>query len=211
MKLNRMRGARIIFIYLITSAMGCSSAPDPMNNVAASDRYEWFEGRTWLGNWNVMPDQTVDVPAFYVHYAEHPSLWKAVFKYLEDTDLEHLQTGSYRIAGDSVRVIVQQYDTRDVEELNYEAHRKYIDLQYVISGKELISVAGLDQYSTIVKPYDEMEDIGFYDVNEGVLRQADDQLFFIFFPDDAHMPCIKDGERLPVKKIVFKIPAVVEL
>jgi YhcH/YjgK/YiaL family protein len=180
-----------------------------MKVAADDDMYRWFEGRSWLGNCQVLPDQSIDVAALHYHYTQYPSLWDAVFRYLEVTDLEHLQAGSYRIAGDSVRVIVQQYDTRDVDELNYEAHRKYIDLQYVISGKELIGVAGVDQNTPIVEPYDAMEDIGFYKIKEGVLRSADDQVFFIFFPDDAHMPCIKDEERLPVKKIVFKIPAIV--
>jgi YhcH/YjgK/YiaL family protein len=204
-----MKDARIIFIFFITSAMGCSNAPDAVKVVADDEKYEWFNKRPWLGNSKVLPDQSIDVAAFHDHYTENPSLWDSVFRFMEETDLEHLQTGSFRIAGDSVRVIVQQYDTRDAGELNYEAHQKYIDLQYVISGKELIGVAGLDQYSSIVEPYDEVEDIGFYEIKDGILRSADDRVFFIFFPDDAHMPCIRDEERLSVKKIVFKIPVIV--
>jgi len=201
-----MKRTGIIFGFLMTVAMGCSVKTEGLKIACETDIEDWFLKGEWKGTFEARPDKSIDKASFYAHYSAHSSLWNQVFSYLSSTDLEHLVTDTYFIAGDSIRVIVQEYETSDRMDLHYEAHRKYIDLQYVITGKERIGIADLDQKKMVVKPYHEQEDIGFYEIGGGDLRQADNQVFFIFFPWDAHMPCIRSDESITVKKIVFKIP-----
>jgi YhcH/YjgK/YiaL family protein len=202
-----MKKIHTVLILSIITVMGYSAAPDTTKIATIQEKNEWFRTGAWRGEFKALPDESIDAVAFYDHYEMYASLWTQVFNFLENTDLEQIETGNYTIAGDTVRVIVQEYVTQDMDERDYEAHRKYIDLQYLIRGKEYIGVADLNQYTSVVKSFDVQNDIGFYKVAGGELRMADDHVFFIFFPDNAHMPCIMAKERLPVKKVVFKIPA----
>lgn len=127
------------------------------------------------------------------------------FDYLKNTDLAALNTGRYFLKSDSLIVIVDEYNTKNPEETKYEAHKKYIDIQYLIKGEEKIGVSKLQKDSKVVISYDETKDIAFYDMAEENYRTANSSVFFIFFPEDAHRPCVKTDENSPVKKIVFKI------
>jgi YhcH/YjgK/YiaL family protein len=100
---------------------------------------------------------------------------------------------------------VSEYLTKNEEDARYEAHQKYIDIQYVVSGKELIGVAPMLQKKDVLEPYDASKDVEFLTFTNGENRQAKSDRFFIFFPEDAHRPGLKDGENSPVRKIVVKV------
>jgi YhcH/YjgK/YiaL family protein len=87
----------------------------------------------------------------------------------------------------------------------FEAHRKYIDIQYVISGKEIMNVAPLKTQKEVLVPYDAEKDIEFLTVSKIADFKASPSCFFIFFPDDAHRPGLKDGVNSPVRKLVIKL------
>ena len=88
-----------------------------------------------------------------------------------------------------------------MEEVKWESHKKYIDLQYIIKGKEIIGVADASK-AIITKPY--TVDAMNYTA-DGTYYTTDAGTFFLFFPNDAHRPTIKaDGYDI-VKKIVIKI------
>jgi len=57
----------------------------------------------------------------------------------------------------------------------------------------------------VLEPYDGTKDIEFLTVTGGENRLADPDRFFIFFPEDAHRPGLKDGENSPVRKVVVKV------
>lgn len=193
----------ILFIILV-SVMAYSNSPDTTYFEASKDSQEWFEEGSWYQGINARPDASIDIIALHEHYSKHSGIWDRVFDFMRNSNLETLETGKYTLSGDSLFVIVDEYITQDVEERKYEAHRKYIDLQYIIRGKELIGVAELDEVS-LIESYDGEKDIAFYEKADGNYRVADNSVFFIFFPDDAHQPCVKLDHTQPVKKIVFKI------
>lgn len=199
-----MKKTKPILCILLISVMACSNSPDTTCQDVRKVSQEWFEEGDWRRGINAHPDASIDILALYAHYSKHTGIWDRVFDYMRNTNLESLETGKYALSGDSLFVIVDEYITQDVEERNYEAHRKYIDLQYIIRGKELIGVAGLDEVS-LIEPYDAEKDIAFYEKSEGKYRLADNSVFFIFFPDNVHQPCVKLDQSQPVKKIVFKI------
>ena len=124
------------------------------------------------------------------------------FEYIKSTDLANTENGTYEIDGMDVFAMVQDYDTKPWNEGKAEAHHKHIDVQYIVSGEELMGVAS----KTNQQPYETNpeNDYDFYDCEtKPVLVSAG--MFTIFFPDDLHMPCIKVNEPAYVKKVVVKI------
>lgn len=125
------------------------------------------------------------------------------FEWLKNTNLDSLEDGKYEILGQDVYANVQTYETKD--SAPYESHRKYIDIQYMINGKEIICVT--DYTNCSVKDiYDEDRDIEFlnYDNNEEqhILNNGE---FIVLFPQDAHQPSISYNEKATVKKVVVKV------
>ena len=71
------------------------------------------------------------------YYGLGPKFVKA-FEYLQQTDFSQEEKGKYTIDGDDIFAIVNEYDTIDMAGEQMEAHRKYIDVQYVASGVERV-------------------------------------------------------------------------
>jgi YhcH/YjgK/YiaL family protein len=199
-----MKKTTFIVFTIIISVMAYSGTTDTTYNTTIQEKQEWFEQGEWHSRISAQPDASVDIEALYAHYTRHTDLWEQVFNCLAETDLADIEKGRYPIAGDSLFMIVDEYHTQDAKERKYEAHRKYIDLQYVISGQELIGIAKLDKQG-LLEPYDKDRDIAFFSVDDGEYRLADNSVFFVFFPDDAHQPCVNVDQNAPVRKIVFKI------
>lgn len=88
----------------------------------------------------------------------------------------------------------------------FEAHRKMVDIQIVVSGTELINFAPINDNFVVEEPYDEMRDIMFMkgEVKDTVLLRAGDAC--IIGPELAHMPGMAVNGSSHVKKIVLKIP-----
>ncbi|MCM0649347.1 YhcH/YjgK/YiaL family protein [Clostridium swellfunianum] len=139
-------------------------------------------------------------------YEKYESLhenFKKVFKFLNREDLAALLPGRYEIDGDDVFALVQEYETKELEGAKYEAHQKYIDVQYMVVGTEKMGyfpVEGLSEFS----PYDIDKDFMLLEGvnNLSLLRSRE---LFIFFPEDAHMPGIMLNKREKVRKVVIKV------
>lgn len=159
----------------------------------------------WKYGWSVAASQTLDVDALKKHQTHNPERWKAAFEYLKHTDLSKLSPGEYEIIGREVYAIVSEYTPKEEAKCNFEAHRKYIDFQYLISGTEKMGVTTLDKVVPIDE-YDEEKDIVFFKLDApAVYEVATPDLFYIFFPEDPHRPSIKNEDGVTVKKIVIKI------
>lgn len=144
---------------------------------------------------------TFDHAAFYESL--HPQ-FKKVFDFLRTTDLSALSEGKHELSDDgSVYASVQTYQTKPVERGKMEAHRKFIDIQVLAYGEEMIGWAPLANQPETV-PFDINNDIGFYESEFSPLFLKQN-MFAIFFPQDAHMPCRTSKIPNKVKKIVFKI------
>lgn len=125
------------------------------------------------------------------------------FSYLHNTNFNEVPPGKYEIDGDNVFVIVSEYQTKDESEGKPESHKKYIDVQFAVKGSELIGYAPLVNQE-ISEPYNEENDIIFYKTKCSFLELSEG-MFAIFYPDDIHLPGIKVGEKILVKKVVVKI------
>jgi YhcH/YjgK/YiaL family protein len=99
---------------------------------------------------------------------------------------------------------MQTYDTKSESELRYEAHKKYIDIQFMISGNESFFHADTS-YCDIIEMYSDETDVAFYKA-DGILYQVLEKQFYILFPQDAHKPCMHYNNKVQsVKKVVLKV------
>ena len=137
--------------------------------------------------------------------AANPDEWAAALKFLEQTDLSTASLGRHDITP-ATYANVQEYTSKT--ENFYEAHKLYIDLQVVISGRENIFVAPLDKASGITKEYDAQSDcVLFAGASSGKAVLADPENWVVLFPNEAHKPGMAIDAPAPVRKVVVKIPS----
>lgn len=165
---------------------------------------KWFNSKDWCGGWGVTPDSSINKRALAIAYFKNPERWQKAFEYLKTTDLLSAPPGKTEIEGESLFASVAEYLPKNREEVRYESHEKYIDIQYVISGKELMGITSREKV-VVDESYNKEKDITFYTFDGGVYRLATPAGFFIFFPDDMHRPSISTGDTVFVKKVVIKI------
>lgn len=125
------------------------------------------------------------------------------FNFLQNTDLSALKPGKYEIDGSNVFASVNNYETKDLIDGKFEAHRQYIDIQLLTSGEERIHYSPLKN-TTEKDPYDSTKDIVFLN-GHGEFVTITSGNFVIFFPTDAHMPGIIANDKMFVNKIVIKV------
>jgi YhcH/YjgK/YiaL family protein len=182
----------------------CKSSQDP-STWSTEKLDEWFNKKEWLNGWAVNPDPSINKKELALYYFKNKERWNKAFTFLKDSDLPALEAKRYDIDGDNLFALVSEYVTKNEEDTKFEAHRKYIDIQYVISGSEQMSVSPFTQLKEVLVPYDDAKDIEFMSVNETTSYEATPDKLFIFFPSDIHRPSVKIGENKPVKKVVIKL------
>lgn len=131
---------------------------------------------------------------------------KLALEYLEKNDLKVFDNGRYDILGDDVYVNVQDYTSKAETQGKWEAHKKYIDIQFMIKGTERIGVGEIDNYQT-TETYDEPKDLEFLAVANDNYQfiNMNENDFIILYPQDVHMPQIAMNTPSYVKKAVVKI------
>lgn len=125
--------------------------------------------------------------------------------YLATTDFAVLPPGKYEVQGQRVFAIVQRYQTKPRSEIVWEAHRRYIDVQYVVEGIECMGCVSRNTGPQVTHVYDPDKDAEFYSAigDELVCRQGD---FVIFTPQDIHAPGLAvEGASRDVLKVVVKV------
>lgn len=123
--------------------------------------------------------------------------------WLKEKDLTAIADGKYLIDDEKLYASVQTYVTKI--DAKYEAHRKYIDIQYIANGEEKIGVTNLSNCISCTD-YDESKDIEFFDIEKkDEYLDLDEGYFMILYPQDAHKPSISKDKTSTVKKVVVKV------
>lgn len=139
----------------------------------------------------------------HLYHSVHPR-FAAGFEFLRTQNLHALAAGRQPIDGDNVYALVNLYDTKAVADSKWEAHRRYIDIQYIVTGTERMGVAPIADLQ-VTKPYDEEGDYLLL-AGQGTMLAMHAGLFAIFYPHDAHMPNVSPAETpVKVRKIVVKV------
>ena len=115
-----------------------------------------------------------------------------------------IANGVYEISS-RVKAIVSEYETKLVNVHGYEAHKRFIDIHYVLIGEERVCSLPIEKLNE-TQAYCSDKDVAFYD-SESLPQQMiiGNNYFAIFFPQDGHMPqlCLEKPSR--VKKVVIKV------
>lgn len=134
----------------------------------------------------------------------HPA-YKKAFSFLKEAFQNFPETGKHEIDGENLFASVQAYNTV-TEDGKMEAHEQYIDIQFMVSGKETMYVKDIEK-AELSDAYREDWDAAFYQVDDTAsklcLTPGD---FVVLLPNDAHRPCVAfEGKSEAVQKIVMKV------
>lgn len=140
------------------------------------------------------------VENFFCYQAMHPG-FQAAAEYLSKTDLQLLSTGRHEIDGDRFYVNVMEVDAHCCADAQLEYHRKYIDLQLVLSGDETMGWTALKDLPAET-PFDQEKDYALLKGTVTAWFPVKPGCFALFFPQDAHAPCCGQGK---IRKAVLKI------
>lgn len=126
----------------------------------------------------------------------------AGLKFLSSVD-SSIGNGVHMIS-ENVKAIVSEYETKPVNPNGFEAHREYLDIQYLISGNEIIKCKPIEGLC-VTKEYDAENDYLLLSdkVNNTLDCLLGDGYFTLLYPDDAHEPQLCVGNPMKVKKIVI--------
>jgi YhcH/YjgK/YiaL family protein len=134
-----------------------------------------------------------------------PARLEMALAFLARADLATLPLGRHDLE-DGLFANVQEYVSTPPGEKNFEAHRAYFDVQFVVAGQELIQVAPLATCEAVT-PFDEVNDYALYTCDAPlttlVMRPGD---WCVLGPEEAHKPGCALGEPTLMRKVVVKVP-----
>ncbi|MDR2008468.1 MAG: YhcH/YjgK/YiaL family protein [Alphaproteobacteria bacterium] len=127
-----------------------------------------------------------------------------ILNFIANTDFSKIEGDKITIDDDNF-FMLSSMQTKDITDGFWEAHRKYIDIHYILEGAEMFGYENIGELQ-VDKDYNPDKDMITYVgamKNPIILKQG---MFAVVYPEDAHMPNVSpNGEKIPLKKIVFKI------
>ena len=124
-------------------------------------------------------------------------------KFLSETDFTEIDLGRYELDGDNIFYMVQSYDT-DPDKTISEAHKKYIDIQFMVKGEEIIGVADISSEKELTEAKEE-NDVWFYNCKTESLTLSAGK-YMVLYPNDLHCPGVATkGKALTCRKVVVKV------
>lgn len=118
-------------------------------------------------------------------------------------DFSQYTAGRYEVDNNSF-FFLNEYETKEEESCFWEAHRKYLDIHYILEGQEKIGVDHIGRQQ-VKEEYDAEKDAIFFegDVLSGITMNPGDVM--ICFPEDSHMTGLIAQEKQKVRKVVLKV------
>jgi biofilm protein TabA len=133
------------------------------------------------------------------YYNQHPR-FKMGFEFLKNLTEKSFDQTRVDLDGDNCFVLLYRGDGRGSEQITLEAHRNYIDIQYVFDGSDLIGYRDLSECEKIKQAYDAEKDFIFFNDAPSCNIDVQKKYFTLFFPNDAHAPQI--GTAFMLKAVV---------
>ena len=195
----------LLLILFITISFNISAQQTSTQKWTGKTAKKWVKSGVWRNGVSLKPHSSINDIEFAQQYEKNKEGWDKAFLFLSDSKLDTLSPCIYVIDGPNVYATITNVPSKEFDQSAWESHRNYIDLQYVIKGKEKIGVAPIGS-ATVIKPYDAAKDAANYTA-EGKYYIATPDEFFLFFPGDAHRPNIKVAgyDTIRIKKLVIKI------
>lgn len=165
--------------------------------------------KKWRGQFRkAKPHFSVNAADFYTQYQKNEAQWKALFKWLQETDLLAIPAGKHMIEGTEIKVSVEDSKNEPLAKRRSESHYHTVDFMLVVKGVERFGVIDHEtstpncKYRPDVIHYD-------YDVNRARFYDSKPDEFFIFFPGDWHIAKVaNDSDDQVIRVIVAKLKYV---
>lgn len=140
----------------------------------------------------------------FLKYARSSESSLLAYDFIMNFKKKELPVGRYELDGDRCYALVQEYETAPELEKDFESHRRYIDLQYIIEGCEEMYWQQTNSLEEKI-PYNEEADVAFYSGAVSCRFQVRADEFVVFYPQDGHKPgcCVQFPDK--VRKIVIKM------
>lgn len=140
------------------------------------------------------------------------SVFRRALDFIAQQGFRHMAPGKIDIIPGKLFCLLQEMDSVPFQDVRPESHRQFIDIQYLISGHEVIGVSSRNSSKhAVVEDRTPEQDIMFWQVNEDEnLVTLTPGMFAIFFPDDIHRPCAHQSGDAPchLRKAIIKIHRV---
>ncbi|NLM13342.1 MAG: DUF386 domain-containing protein [Epulopiscium sp.] len=137
----------------------------------------------------------------------YPEILQKAIQFLKENDFTNMEAKKYEIDGDRLFATVMDKETAPKEQRAPEAHMAYADIQFMVSGKEVIGFA--KKTDGLVVTEDKLQEKDVIKYTNEVPNEIDLKLlpgdFAIFFPEDIHRPLCAFDEPGKVRKVVVKI------
>jgi len=135
------------------------------------------------------------------YYSMNPNFAKA-FEFLRGKDLADLPTGRHFIEGKTIFADVIRTDGRGQAGVSFESHAKIIDIQFTLSGTDLVAWKLASDCTADDKGYNAEKDrFGYIDKPDAWVTTPAGS-FSVFFPGEAHAPLGGSGK---LHKVVVKV------
>jgi YhcH/YjgK/YiaL family protein len=135
------------------------------------------------------------------YFALNPR-FKAAFQYLKNPALNKDTAERIDLEDDQLYALTTHKSGKKRHEAKLEAHRKYIDIQFVLGGIDSMGWRPARTCTKVESPYSEEKDIAFFADEPMMWFPVHPGTYAIFFPEDAHAPMVSDGE---IHKIIVKV------
>ena len=136
-------------------------------------------------------------------YVSLNPLFQDVVDFISNIDLNKQNQGIVKIKGDDLYANFTVAEGKTKDQAKLETHDKMIDIQIPIGTNETMGYIPRDKLS--VSMYDSQKDITFYNETPENYINVNVGEFVIFFPQDAHAPCISHEKK--IQKVIFKVKA----
>ena len=144
-------------------------------------------------------DKTENMSLYFANNEKFKKVLEAYNEFIKNP----FENGKIEIIPEKIWCNVSKYETKSPEGAKYESHRKFCDVQVMFDGEEIFGWAPFDE-CTVTDPFGDgdcafmtSEHNQFFDLKKGY--------FAVFFPQDAHMPCLQSENSKTAHKLVFKV------
>ena len=125
-------------------------------------------------------------------------------EFIEKLNFDEYEKGKH-IVNEDFFFLIQEYDAKEKDVARFESHKNFVDIQYIVEGKESMEVCPVT-IMEVMNPYNPEKDVEHYHHKDGAAKFVVTKGgYAIFYPADAHKPGVRVGDNKKVKKIVGKV------
>lgn len=134
-----------------------------------------------------------------------PTALERALHYLKAYDFTQMHPGVYEIEGKDIYAQVFDVETKPAAEQHPEVHEKYIDVQFLASGRERLGFTIDTGHYEVAECFDARDLIFYQAVKNESFVESRPGCFCIFFPEDVHRPACVSGTSMKIRKVVVKV------